>query len=65
MKVFFDALHAHPRMVAFIGTLSGWLSVDYLKVAQFAAALMAALVSLCALILTLPKAVAEVRRWFR
>jgi hypothetical protein len=61
---FFAALHDHPRLVAFLGTLSGWASVDLLRTAQIAAAILAATVSLCALILTAPKALTEVRRWF-
>ncbi len=65
MKPLFDTFHDHPRLVAVVGALSGWASVDWLRTTQFAAAALAALVSLCALILTAPKAVAEVRRWFR
>ncbi len=60
----FWTLYEHPRTVAFGGAASGWLSVDYLKGAQFVAATLAAMVSLCALILTAPKVVQEVRRWF-
>ena len=64
MKSLLTALHDHPRLVAFAGGISGWASFDWLRAAQFAAATMAALVSLCALILSAPKALAEVRRWF-
>lgn len=58
-------LDERPRLVASLGAISGWASLDWLRAAQFAAATLAALVSLCALILTAPKAVQEVRRWFR
>lgn len=64
MKLLVAALHEHPRLVAAAGAVSGWASLDLLRAAQFAAALLAMLVSLCALILTAPKALAEVRRWF-
>lgn len=47
-----------------IGAASGWLSFDLLRSAQIFAAVLAALVSLCALILTAPKAIREVRSWF-
>jgi hypothetical protein len=54
----------HPKVTAWIGTLSGWAGFNWLHTAQLAAAILAGLVSLCALILTAPKAVKEVRRWF-
>lgn len=60
-----ETLHDHPRLVATVGAFSGWASVDWLRTAQLAAAGLAALVSLCALVLTAPKAIAEVRRWMR
>lgn len=65
MKSLLDHLHDHPRIVASIGAASGWASVDWLRGSQVAAAILAALVSLCALILTAPRAVREVRSWFR
>lgn len=55
----------YPRTTALVGTVTGWTSVNLLHAAQITAAALAALVSLCALILSAPKAVAEVRRWFR
>lgn len=68
LKTIFATLHEHPRLVAFAGTVAGWFSADNIAhakdAAQFTAAIIAALVSLCALILTAPKAIAEVRRWF-
>lgn len=52
-----------------LGTAAGWFSTEQIAqakdVAQFCAAVTAGLVSLCALILTAPRAAAEVRRWFR
>lgn len=65
MKLIVASLHEQPRLVAAVGAVSGWASLDLLRAAQFGAAFLAALVSLCALILTVPKAVAEVRSWFR
>lgn len=65
MTSFLATLHAYPRIVAITGAVSGWLAFDWLRAAQISAALLAALVSLCALILTAPKAIAEVKRWFR
>lgn len=60
-------LHAHPRATAVIGAISGWFSVDNIArakdAAQLFAAVVAGLVSLCALILTGPAAVAKVRGW--
>lgn len=50
---------------AFVGALFGWASFDLLRSAQILAAILAGLVSLCALILTAPKAVREVKSWFR
>jgi hypothetical protein len=69
MHRLFLALQDHPRSTAFIGSLSGWFSVDNLAhakdAAQLFAATIAALVSVCALILTAPKAIDQVRAWFR
>lgn len=65
MTHFLVNLRDHPRLVATLGAVSGWASVDLLRTAQIVAATLAALVSLCALILTAPKAYVEVRRWFR
>jgi hypothetical protein len=55
----------HPITISSIGAVSGWFSVSLVQTAQFAAAFLAALVSLCALILVAPKAIREVRRWFK
>lgn len=55
----------HPRVVSIVGAASGWASLDFLRYSQIVAATLAALVSVCALILTVPKAIAEVRSWFR
>jgi len=59
------ALKEHPRLISFIGTVSGWASFDLLRASQITAAILAGLVSLCALILTGPKAIEEVKKWFR
>lgn len=63
LSAIFATLQEHPRLVASLGAVSGWASFDFLRVAQIFAAVLAGLVSLCALILTAPKAVAEVRSW--
>lgn len=69
MSPLLHRLHEHPRLVALVGATSGWFSADHIvaakDAAQLTAAVVAAMVSLCALVLTLPKAVAEVRSWFR
>jgi len=69
MKHLVDLLNARPVFVSWLGTITGWLSVENIAAAkdwaQFAAATLAGLVSLCALILTAPKAWAMVRSWFR
>jgi hypothetical protein len=51
-------------MTAWLGTVSGWASLDYLRTAQICAAILAGMVSFCALILTAPKAYREVKSWF-
>ena len=63
MKATIDNLNAHPKYVAWLGAWSGWASVDFLRYSQIAAALLAAMVSVCALILTAPKAWAQVKEW--
>ncbi len=65
MKATIDALNAHPKYVAWLGTFSGWASVDFLRYSQIAAALLAGMVSICALILTAPKAWAQVKLWLK
>ena len=63
MNSLITQLQARPASTAILGAVSGWASVDFLRGAQIVAALLAILVSLCALILTAPKAVAQVRHW--
>ena len=65
MKHFIDIINAHPRYLAWLGTVSGWASFDFLRSAQIAAALLAASVSICALVLTAPKAWEQVKLWLR
>ena len=65
MKNAIDTINANPKFIAWLGTLSGWASVDFLRGAQVGAALLAGMVSMCALILTAPKAWREVVSWFR
>jgi hypothetical protein len=65
MKPLMDSINAQPKYLAWLGTITGWISFDLLRSAQFAAALLAGLVSLCALILTGPKAWAEFKTWFK
>lgn len=64
MNSLIGQLQARPASVSVLGAVSGWASVDFLRGAQIVAALLAILVSICALILTAPKAVAQVRHWF-
>lgn len=64
----FKSLTAKPHVTAVLGTVSGWFSWEMIAhakdAAQFAAGVLASLVSLCALIITGPKAVAQVRQQF-
>lgn len=53
----------HPKLTAWGGAILGWLSFDWLRAAQFFAAGMAGLASTCAVILSAPKVVAELRSW--
>ena len=55
----------HPITISTIGAISGWFSVNLVQTAQFLAATLAGLVSLCALVLANPKAIREVRSWFK
>jgi len=55
----------YPITISTVGSISGWFSVNFVQTAQFAAAALAALVSLCAFILVAPKAIREVRSWFK
>ncbi len=69
MKSLLASLADHPRLLSLLGTVSGWFSVEHIArakdFAQLAAAGLAMLVSLCALILTAPQAVAKLREWWR
>lgn len=65
MKFLLAHLNANPKFVAWLGAISGWASFDFLRAAQIVAAVLAGLVSLCALILTGPQALAKLRSWLR
>ena len=69
MKALIAELHMHPKIVSATGSLFGWVGVANLAeakdVAQLTASFIAALVSLCALILVAPRAIAQVKSWFR
>ena len=69
MNRLIEIVSSHPRITATLGAISGWFSVDSLAhakdVAQLFAAIIASLVSLCALILTGPQAVTKLCRWVR
>lgn len=65
MREIITELQSHPRAVAFFGTLTGWLSFDYLRAAQITAAFLASILTLCSLILIARKTVVEVRSWFK
>lgn len=63
-----DALKAfaesRPTTTSWIGTVSGWFSVEMLvKEAQIFAALMAGFVSFCALILTIGPTIKKLREY--
>lgn len=64
MKALFFSLQEHPRLVALFGTVTGWMSVDFLRAAQVTAAILASVMTLCSIILIAPKVAAEIRRWF-
>ena len=51
-----ETLNRKSATVSVVGALSGWKAFDWLHASQLTAALLASLVSLCALILTGPKA---------
>jgi hypothetical protein len=65
---FISTLAEHPRLVSVLGSVSGWFSVEHIArakdLAQLAAAGLAMLVSVCALVLTAPQAVAKLRQWW-
>lgn len=63
-KAALNQINARPQTTAWGGTISGWITVDLLQKAQFVAAILAGLVSICALIISVPKAIREVRSWF-
>jgi hypothetical protein len=69
MKALLSTLSEHPRLLSVLGAVSGWFSVEQLarakEAAQLGAAVLAMLVSLCALILTGPQAWAKLREWWR
>jgi hypothetical protein len=50
-------------MTGILGSITGWASVDFLRTAQIAAALLAALVSLGTAIIIAPKVWAQLRAW--
>lgn len=55
----------HPGIVSTIGAIAGWMSVNLLQAAQFFAATLAGIASLCAIIIAAPKVFSTVRSWFR
>jgi hypothetical protein len=57
-----DLSNTHPRSIAWLGTVSGWFSVDMLRATQIFYAATAGLVSLCALILTAPQAYQKIKQ---
>jgi hypothetical protein len=63
LKVFLSATQSNQKVISVIGAASGWAAFDLLRAAQVTAAVLASLVSLCALILTGPSAVAKVKGW--
>ncbi len=57
-------VQSHPRITALVGVVSGWASVDWLRTSQIVAAVLASMVTLCSLILILPKVVQELCSWY-
>lgn len=57
-------LRSHPALTGILGSVTGWASVDLLRAAQFAAAALAALVSLGTLIIIWPKIWAQLGAWW-
>lgn len=64
MSAMFSHIERYPRVNSVIGAAAGWASVDFLRTAQITAAVLAALVSLCSLVLIAPKVVEQLRKWF-
>lgn len=64
LKSAIAAIQEHPGLTAWTGATFGWVSFDLLRAAQISAAILAGLVSLCALVLTAPRAIREARSWF-
>jgi hypothetical protein len=54
-------LRSHPGVTGIIGTVTGWVSVDLLRTAQFLAAFLAGLVSFLTLFIIAPKAIEGMR----
>ncbi len=59
------ALRTHSGFTGFVGSVMGWMSYDFLRYSQIAAALLAALVSAGTAIIIAPKVVAQLRAWWR
>jgi hypothetical protein len=62
LEILSDISTNHPKSIAWLGTVSGWFSVDMLRATQIFYASTAGLVSLCALILTAPQAYQKIKQ---
>lgn len=58
-----EQLRNYPGATGIVGTISGWASFDLLRTSQIAAAMLAALVSLCTVIIIAPKVITQLRAW--
>lgn len=63
LKPLIESANNHPKLTAWAGAAFGWITVDLLRSAQIFAAGMAGLASFCAVVITAPKAIAEIRSW--
>lgn len=60
-----EGVRSHPIATGIIGSLSGWVSVDLLRAAQFFAGVTAGVVSLLTAVIIAPKAWAQAVDWYR
>lgn len=58
-----DYLRSHPIATGIFGSLSGWISVDLLRAAQFFAGITAGFASVLTIIIIAPKAWEQLSKW--
>jgi len=64
MRHFFASIYERPLATALTGTASAFAAFDFLRAAQITAAVLASTLSICSLILVIPKVVAVIRSPF-